>query len=92
MVDMKVRQKVHEIIAAEHGECTVDWLIDYLFKCNVLDVNKCRIAIIKRHYYDLVESGLSCSEAKEITAGKFSKSVSTIDNIIYNPFYKGITI
>lgn len=67
-------------------------MIDYLFKCRVLDVNKCRIAVIKRYYRDLIKGGLSAAEAKYKTAERFFRSEKTIENIIYNPFYRDIVI
>ena len=67
-------------------------MIDYAFKCRVLDVNKCRIAIIKRYYYSKVDEGLTAYEAREETGRKFCRSEKTIENIIYNQFYKDIRI
>jgi hypothetical protein len=55
-------------------------------------VNRCRIAIIKRHYRRLVQSGINPVRAKQMTAEKFNRSENNINNIIYNEYYKPIFI
>lgn len=73
-------------------EMSAGELIDYLFRCRVLDVNKCRIAVIKRDFMSHVDGGMNCEEAKQHLAVKYFKSENTIRNIVYNPFYRDLKI
>ena len=91
MVDKEVREATKAVLLEMFDNDPVA-LLDYIFKGGVLDVNKCRIAIIKRYYYGLCNDGLTACEAKQRTAEKFFRSVSTIENLIYNSFYKDIRI
>ena len=88
MVDTEVKTETKKLLLELFD--SREKLIDYAFKGGVLDVNKCRIAIIKRYYYDMISSGMTACMAKEQTAEKFFRSVRTIENLIYNDFYKGI--
>ena len=90
MVDTDVEKSVKEVLTEMFPGSPVE-LIDYVFKCRVLDVNKCRIAIIKRYYYQQCET-LTAGEARDLTAEKFCRSAKTIENLIYNEFYKDIRI
>lgn len=91
MVDKDVRFEIKTIVG-DLFPGVPDEVVDYLFKCRVLDVNKCRIAVIKRYYRELISQGKTATEAKGLTAVKFYKSEKTIENLIYNTFYKDITI
>ena len=91
MVDIEVRSETKRVLLEMYGDDPAA-LIDFAFKSNVLDVNKCRIAIIKRFYYDLCNDGLTACEAKIRTAERFFRSEKTIENLIYNSFYKDIRI
>ena len=91
MVSSQIKEEVKDIIAGMfHGD--TGKAVDYLWKCGVLDENKCRIAVIKRQYRQLRCSGLSAADAKNAIAERFCRSDTTIHNIIYNPFYADITI
>jgi hypothetical protein len=91
MVDADVIKEVKQVLVEMFPDAPVE-MLDYAFKCRVLDVNKCRIAIIKRFYYSLISGGMTSAESKYFTAEKFCRSEKTIENIIYNEFYKGIKI
>ena len=91
MVDREVQSETKRILQEMFDGDTAA-LLDYAFKGKILDVNKCRIAVIKRYYRRLVCSGVAPVRAKEMTAEKFNRSGSNIDNIIYNPYYKPIYI
>ena len=91
MVDKEVREATKEVLLEMFDGDPVA-LLDYAFKGGILDVNKCRIAIIKRYYYGLCNDGMTACAAKQQTAVKFFRSVRTIENLIYNDFYKGIRI
>lgn len=92
MVDREVEKRVKEIIAGEMAGVEISELLDYLFRCRVLDVNKCRIAVIKRDYSRLVSDGVQCVDAHQELAVRYFKSENTIRNIVYNPFYKDLKI
>ena len=91
MVDKDVESEVKQVLIEMFPDAPVE-MLDYAFKCRVLDVNKCRIAIIKRFYYSLISGGMTSAEAKSLTGTKFCRSEKTIENIIYNEFYKDIRI
>lgn len=91
MVDNEVKTEVAGILLEKYPDANLE-MVNYLFKCKVLDVNKCRIAVIKRFYLSLVESGETACNAKRITGERFFRSEKTIENLIYNPFYKDIRI
>ena len=90
MVDIEVRAETKKVLLEMFDD--PEKLLDYAFKSGVLDVNKCRIAIIKRYYYELCKSGMTACMAREQTAAKFFRSEKTIENLIYNDFYKRIRI
>ena len=90
MVDSEVRKETKRILL-EMFDGDTEAMLDHVFRTTVLDVNKCRIAIIKRYYYELCKT-MTAAQAKELTAEKFFRSEKTIENIIYNPFYKAIKI
>lgn len=85
---VNVRQQTREILIEMFG-AEASELIDYAFDCNLLDQNKCRIALIKKTYKDFTKE-MTCTEAKFQTAEMFCISEKTVENIIYNDFYKPI--
>lgn len=86
MVDREVMIETKRILTGQFEDSAA--MLDYIFKGKILDVNKCRIAIIKRYHKKLVDSGMPATRAKELTAEKFHRSENTIRNIVYDPFYK----
>jgi hypothetical protein len=91
MVDHEVRVETKKILL-EMFPNDQSKMIDYIFKGQTFDVNKCRIAIIKRNYRRLICSGCTPIRAKEMTAERFHRSEQNIANIIYNEYYKPIFI
>jgi hypothetical protein len=91
MVDIEVKSETKAVLLEMFGNDTSK-LLDHIFNGGVLDVNKCRIAFIKRHYFNLCKSGIQPAQAKAQTAERFFRSEKTIENIIYNTFYKDIII
>jgi hypothetical protein len=91
MVDREVMCETKKVLT-EMFDGDTQTMINYLFKGKILDVNKCRIAIIKRHYRRLVQSGINPVRAKQMTAEKFNRSENNINNIIYIEYYKPIFI
>lgn len=91
MVDSDVKKEVIRVMTERFPDTPAE-LLEYAFSCKVLDVNKCRIAIIKRHYQSLVDGGMTASDAYIVTGEKFCRSENTIRNIVYNEFYRDIRI
>jgi len=83
MVDQDVELQVKSVLSGMFPGAPAE-LVEYAFKCKILDVNKCRIAIIKRFYYQQKCDGLSAQSARDCTAIKFCISEKTVENIIYN--------
>lgn len=90
MVDREVMIETKKILSDQFSNQAE--MIDYIFKGRILDVNKCRIAIIKRYHRKLVESGIPANRARELTAEKFHRSENTVRNMVYDVFYKEIFI
>lgn len=91
MVDAEVEKEVTAILCDLFPDAPGD-LIHYAFKNRIIDVNRCRIAVIKRYYYGMINAGKSAGEAKSYTAAKFFRSEKTIEHLIYNDFYKDIKL
>lgn len=91
MVDADVQNEVIDILTALFPDAPSD-LIRYAFKNRIIDINRCRIAVIKRYYYGMIKGGMSAGDAKSYTAEKFCRSEKTIENLIYNDFYRDIKI
>ena len=91
MVDSEVRIETKRILLEKFGNDT-GAMIDFIFAGDVLDVNKCRIGIIKRHYTRLCRGGMTGINARIETGKAFFRSEKTVENIVYNQFYKKITI
>ena len=90
VIEAKVRKETQEFLIEKFGpECNA--LLDYLFLCNVLDVNKCRIALIKKYYRDHLCSN-PAYEAKRLTAETFCISEKMVEDLIYKEFYKKIAL
>jgi hypothetical protein len=90
MVDDLVVREIKDHLISRFGE-EAESLIDYAFSCKILDKNKCRIAVIKKYYKSMLEDH-SAGEAKILTAETFCISEKHVENIIYNEFYKAISL
>lgn len=90
VVENHVKEKTKEILIGMFGEDTAS-LIDYAFECNILDINKCRIALIKRYYHEQLRN-YTATESKIRTAEQFCIAEKTVENLIYNSYYKSIIV
>jgi len=91
VVDIDVQNETKRLLLTMFPDDPVA-MLDYAFKHRVLDVNKCRIAIIKRYFSDLRKGGMKYLDALDKSGETFSKSPKTIENIVTNDFYKLISI
>jgi len=90
VIDDKVKEEIKQILVGMFGSDTSD-MIDYAFSCNILDVNKCRIALIKRKYQEARQNNTS-TVSKRIVAEKFCIAEKTVENVIYNSYYEPIKV
>jgi len=90
VIDDQVREEIKEVLVGMFGSNTYE-MIDYAFECNILDVNKCRIALIKRKYREARETN-SCTVSKRIVAEQFCIAEKTVENVIYNSYYEPIKV
>lgn len=63
----------------------VEQVVEYLFEKDLMDLKRCRHALIKRHYFDLLKSNVDLKnlDAKQLTAMEFGVSVSQVEKSIY---------
>ena len=60
-------------------------LMDYLFKANIVDERLCKIALIRKRYYELCQENkdMKYVEAKFICETEFNVSATFVDKAIY---------
>lgn len=90
MVDDIIVKEIKDHLIGKFGE-DVEPLIEYAFSCKILDKNKCRIAVIKMYYNEMLGDHTP-GDAKLMTAETFCISEKHVENIIYNDFYKSISL
>lgn len=90
MVNVK-ETTINEILQRQEAQ-DPKALLEYLFAKNVLNVRLCRIALIRKHYFDLLRKNpdLQIIDAKELTAEDFAVSVETVNKAIY--YYSKVDI
>jgi|GEM_PF-6561175 len=73
---------IKEHLPADSG---ITEVVEYLFKKDLIDTKRCRYALIKRFYFDLLKDNpdLKNIDAQQITADSFNISTSQVEKSIY---------
>jgi len=86
-----IENKVIEIIQEKYeGNFSLEDLVGFCFDAGIIDIRRCEIAFVKKHYYDLMRENpaMKAKTAKELTAEKFCISESKVENCLY--YFKSI--
>lgn len=93
MQNEEIIKGTSKIIIEKHkGDFSIFELVSYLFESGIADVKRCRIALIRRRFYQLLQnnSQMKIGTAKDIISEEFEISVSSVDKAIY--YFKDITL
>lgn len=87
LVEFEAKQALMELFPGGFPEELLDYCIDN----QIMDYNKMRIAVIKKHFKALTADH-TVSEAQSLTAEKYCVSEKTVNHIIYGKCYESIRI
>ena len=71
-----VLEQMREFI---HPEDAFIWLVDK----GMIDLKRCRIWAMRRHYYTLIDNGISKMDALTMTAEEYCVAETTVQEAIY---------
>ena len=87
LVISEARQALLELFPGGFPEA----LLDYCIENQILDYNKMRIAVIKKHFKEMTVND-SVADSIRITADKYAVSEKTVEHVVYSKCYEGIRI
>jgi hypothetical protein len=84
MVDLKT-ETTKAILEKLSSDAQAEDILNYLFEKDLLDKKRCRHALVKRCYFNLLKDNpdLKNLDAKQITAEDFGVSMSQVDKSLY---------
>ena len=88
-----IRKKIIEVIQQKYkGDFSLEDLVNFCFDAGIIEIRRCEIAVIKKHYAELLRDNptMKASEAKTMTAENFHCSESKIEQCLY--YYKNISL